>query len=101
VELNLNRKKEKIVMTNIYDVDAFQFIILACFCLLLLTVIIVGGLVLYNSSRKKDTGKGSVDVIDEVSEGGEEGEEDSKACPSCGAQNPAENNFCQYCGEKL
>ena len=88
-------------MTNIYDVDAFQFIILACFCLLLLTVIIVGGLLLYNSKRKKDTEKGSVDVIENVGEESEKGEEDGKACPSCGAQNPAENNFCQYCGEKL
>ncbi|HEY59810.1 MAG TPA: zinc-ribbon domain-containing protein [Anaerolineae bacterium] len=24
-----------------------------------------------------------------------------KKCPQCGAENPADNNFCQYCGAKL
>lgn len=86
---------------TIFESITGSILIPACFCLLLLTIIIVVGLLLYNSSRKKDTEMGSVDVIEDIGEKSEEGEEDSKACPSCGAQNPAENNFCQYCGEKL
>jgi len=86
-------------MGNVFfDEAIFKIIIPACFCLLFLIVVIVGGLMLYNSNRKKDVEKGSVDVVESV---GEEGEEDGKACPSCGARNPAENNFCEHCGEKL
>lgn len=25
----------------------------------------------------------------------------TKSCPSCGADNPADNAFCEYCGESL
>jgi len=85
-------------MGNVFDGDAFRIIIPACFCLLFLVVVIVGGLLLYNSNRKKGAEKEGLDVIENV---GEESEEDGNICPSCGAQNPAENNFCQYCGEKL
>ena len=55
-------------------------------CLGAIVIASIFGVILY--SRSKKVGEKSIKAV-------------SSICESCGAENPAENKFCEQCGEGL
>jgi hypothetical protein len=85
-------------------------IVMVCACLVPITGLIIVGAVYFSSRRKSAGEKASAEVAGGdaheeeiiVGERKESGEERwGLSCQACGAENPADNNFCEHCGMKL
>ena len=87
------------MISELPNLSILSLLILCVSFLIIGGGVVVLGIILL-SKRNKEIAEHSPVTVDGVYPAADQ-ESENKSCPSCGTENPKENNFCEQCGATL